>query len=155
MTETKPKRGWFRFSLRTMFVLVTIIGVWLGFQVSTVYHRKRLLSRLDPAVGRYPTFRTVMRRDEFGYGPAVLEGEISMDGEHQPSWIRRALGDHFVPVILLPDSGTPEEVMAYRDAFPESMISQMPTEIGSSSTVRPAPGHHFEKLNDSFTIKRN
>jgi hypothetical protein len=151
-----PKRRWFRFSLRTMFIFVTIIDVWLGFQVSTVYHRKRLLSRLDPAVGRYPTFKTVMRRDdEFGNGPAVLEGEFSMDGEHQPSWIRRALGDHFVPVILLPESMTPEEVRAYRDAFPESIISQISTEIGYSSTVRPAPGHHFEKLNDGFTIKRN
>ena len=153
MTETKPKRRWFRFSLRTLFIFVTIVCIWLGFQVSTVYHRKRLLSRLDPAVGRYPTFKTVMRRDEFGIGPAVLEGEFSMDGDYQPSWIRRALGDHFVSVILLPESMTPEEVRSYRDAFPESIISQMSKEIGSSSTVRPAPGRHFEKLNNSFTIK--
>ena len=30
MTETKPKRRWFRFSLRTLFVLVTIVGHLCG-----------------------------------------------------------------------------------------------------------------------------
>ena len=34
MTETKPKRRWFRFSLRTLFVLVTIIGVGAGWVAS-------------------------------------------------------------------------------------------------------------------------
>jgi len=155
MTETKPKRRWFSFSLRTLFVFVTIVGVWLGFQVSAVYHRKQLLSRLNPVVAGFPTFKTIMwnglSRDE--PEPVVLEGEFSMDGEHQPSWIRRALGDHFVPVIGLPESMTLEEVKVYRDAFPESIISQISTKSGLSGTVKPAPGRHFEKLKDGFTFK--
>ena len=153
MNDAKPKRRWFRFSLRTLFVFVTIIGVWLGFQASTVYHRKHLLSLLNPVVAGFPTFKTVMWNDGRMDGPAVLEGEFSMEGEHQPSWIRRGLGDHFVPVIGLPESMTPEEVKAYRDAFPESIISQISRKSGLSSTVRPAPGRHFEKLKDGFTFK--
>ena len=35
MTETKPKRRWFRFSLRTLFVLVTIIGVGAGYAIKS------------------------------------------------------------------------------------------------------------------------
>jgi hypothetical protein len=39
----KPKRRWFRFSLRTLFVLVTVFCVWLGFQFNWIYRRHRAL----------------------------------------------------------------------------------------------------------------
>jgi hypothetical protein len=31
MSETKPKRRWLRFSLRTLFIMVTILGVCVAF----------------------------------------------------------------------------------------------------------------------------
>ena len=34
MTETEPKRRWFRFSLRMLFVVVTIVGVVSGWYVN-------------------------------------------------------------------------------------------------------------------------
>ena len=41
MTETKkPRRRWFRFSLRTFFILITIFGVWLGVQAKWVRDRR-------------------------------------------------------------------------------------------------------------------
>ena len=48
MTETKPKRHWFRFSLRTLFVLVTIIGVaagWVAYQLNWIRQRHEFLGR--------------------------------------------------------------------------------------------------------------
>jgi hypothetical protein len=39
MAETKPKRRWLRFSLRTLFVLVTIVGVGAGLYL----HRLRII----------------------------------------------------------------------------------------------------------------
>jgi hypothetical protein len=39
MTETKPKRRWFRFSLRTLFVLMTIICVWFGYSFNWIGQR--------------------------------------------------------------------------------------------------------------------
>ena len=44
MTETKPKRRWFRFSLRTLFVLVTIVldawrPAWDGVSVEIGIHQ--------------------------------------------------------------------------------------------------------------------
>ena len=38
-----PKRRWFRFSLRTMFLAVTVFCVWLGWNVEQVRKRDRLL----------------------------------------------------------------------------------------------------------------
>jgi len=42
MTESKPKRRWFRFSLRTLFVLVAIIGVFCAYQINWIRQRHEL-----------------------------------------------------------------------------------------------------------------
>jgi hypothetical protein len=40
MTDSKPRqRRWLRFSLRTLFVLVTVFCVWMGVQVKWVRDR--------------------------------------------------------------------------------------------------------------------
>ena len=39
----KPRR-WLRFSLRTMFLLLTVLSVWLGWNLNRVRQRERLLS---------------------------------------------------------------------------------------------------------------
>jgi hypothetical protein len=48
MTETKPKRRWFKFSLRTLFVLVTIAGVgasWVTYQLNWIQQRHVFLAK--------------------------------------------------------------------------------------------------------------
>ncbi|MGD9721181.1 MAG: hypothetical protein AB7O59_03890 [Pirellulales bacterium] len=47
MTPT-PKRRWFRWSLRTMFVVVTVLGGWLAYQVNWIAQRHQFLE--SPAV---------------------------------------------------------------------------------------------------------
>ena len=42
-----PKRRWFSFSLRTMFALVTVFGVYLGWQLRIVRERKAVLVELQ------------------------------------------------------------------------------------------------------------
>ncbi len=44
---TTPKRRWPRFTLRTLFVVVTVFGVWLGWNVHQVHERDRLLESRD------------------------------------------------------------------------------------------------------------
>jgi len=39
MTARETPRRWFRFSLRTLFVVLTILGVWLGVQVKWIKDR--------------------------------------------------------------------------------------------------------------------
>jgi hypothetical protein len=44
MNETKPKRCWFRFSLRMLFFLVTIVGVaagWVAYQLNWIRERDK------------------------------------------------------------------------------------------------------------------
>src|SRR5262245_40780517 len=42
-----PDRRRFRFSLRTMFVALTVVAVWLGWNVSLVRQRRELLAELQ------------------------------------------------------------------------------------------------------------
>ena len=49
MDKPKPRR-WFRFSLRTMFVLVTVVCVWLGYQLNWIRERREVLSSGEVAV---------------------------------------------------------------------------------------------------------
>ena len=42
---TAPKRRWFRFSLLTMLVVVTIFGCWLGYQVNWIRQRRAIVAQ--------------------------------------------------------------------------------------------------------------
>jgi hypothetical protein len=56
MTEIKPKRRRFRFSLRTLFVLVTITGIvsgWMAYQLNWIRERHDFLNR-HPQTYIYP-----------------------------------------------------------------------------------------------------
>jgi len=44
MTTSAPlRRRWFRYSLRTLFVLVTVFCVWLGVQVKWIHDRREVV----------------------------------------------------------------------------------------------------------------
>jgi hypothetical protein len=43
MDVTRTSRSWFRFSLRTLFVLVTVLCVWLGWHVKWINDRHQAL----------------------------------------------------------------------------------------------------------------
>jgi hypothetical protein len=47
ISPNKSKRHWLRFSLRTLFVLVTVIACWLGWQVHVVQHRHAVLRQIE------------------------------------------------------------------------------------------------------------
>ena len=47
-----PKRRWFRFSLRTLFVVVTVCCVWLGWQLHIVRERQAMLREFEKGAER-------------------------------------------------------------------------------------------------------
>ena len=98
-----PKRRWFRFSLRTMFVAVTVLGGWLGWNIHFVQERQSLRDRLKNT----PTFR---------------EAEVDMSTQPTsiPIW-REWLGDK--PVVYL-NLHVPmnDEGRRVRYYFPEAYV---------------------------------
>ena len=45
-----PKRRWFQFSLRTLFVVVTVFGCWLGYELNWLRERHLLVESGEAAV---------------------------------------------------------------------------------------------------------
>ncbi len=41
MTTPTANRRWLRFSLRTLFVVVTVLCVWLGYELNWIRHAMR------------------------------------------------------------------------------------------------------------------
>jgi hypothetical protein len=101
MIDLKPKRRWFQFSLRTMFVVITAFGVWLGWQFHVIQNRKALIKHLESNGGT------------IGYsGDSPLQPKIS--------WFRQLLGDRAVQFISLGNSDAPSEPV--KAVFPEADI---------------------------------
>ena len=91
MTETKPERRWFNFSLRTLFVLVTVLCIWLGFLVNAARRNKEAIDSvlsLHGAVDYTYQFPNGLRDDH-----AEPPG---------PAWLRRLCGEgYFVRALGL------------------------------------------------------
>jgi len=108
MMRALPRRRWFQFSLRTMFVVVTVFAVWLGWQLKIVNERQAFLLWVENTGGVY--------------GPVVANS--GHQDQPQIQFWRIWLGDFGVIVIGLGkqfenDQGKAEEA---RQLFPEADI---------------------------------
>ena len=44
MSDALPKRRWFTFSLRTLFIVATVAGVWLGYELNWIRQRRAIIA---------------------------------------------------------------------------------------------------------------
>ena len=105
MNRAPPR--WLRFSLRTMFVLVTAVALWLGWQLSIVRQRRAALAELreNPAAHVFTDIELDQARQAVGV-PKV----------------RMLLGDRPVAIIRF-DAGQPaSELARVKKLFPESDV---------------------------------
>jgi hypothetical protein len=106
-----PKRRWFRFSLRTVFVVVTLVAVgiaWMQSQVKTVRERERLIKT------------------------SIFWGVSSQHPPRIP-WVWSLLGAKPVNAIGLDkDKFSEVDVLRYKVAFPEADVM-----LGSRDDFKP------------------
>ncbi len=117
MTETKPKRRWFRFSLRMLFVVVTIAGIGIGGfpffkEARLVYQRRQFLHDLEWNSRKFPT--------ELFHARAELSPSKNADQSLSP--IRRFFNDHFYWHIALPSNYNQDSINEAVELFPEANI---------------------------------
>ena len=114
-----------RFSLRTLFITVTFVAIflfWIMWQEKIVRHRQLLLRDLEAArTDLYDPYNPVQRQN----GPLYLY-ELRFWAGDFPSvpWYRKVLGDRAKSSFDLPVAMSPERVQEYCQAFPEAQISQ-------------------------------
>jgi len=149
MSEPNPKRRWFRYSLRTLFVLLTILCAYLAWQVRIVQQRKQLLAKIEAATGpRFQPLNTTAQEDAI----FVLGGPIQFPDQRRGSFIRRLFRDRTVPIICLPSTLSADDLAMYKNVFPEAVVTQYSDSSGEMH-LTPAAGRHFEVQGDSWTIK--
>ncbi|HEY1599862.1 MAG TPA: hypothetical protein VGG64_09690 [Pirellulales bacterium] len=112
------RRRWYQFGLGTMFVLVTLFAVWLGWQINVVRERQavRVFIEEQGGIARSLQDWRPMRYPPGYVGPrqGAIPPKISL-----PFW-RHWMGDEPVAEILWP-AGSPESKMEYAAAvFPEA-----------------------------------
>ena len=151
MTLT-PKRRWFSFSLRTLFVVVTVFCLWLGWNVQIVHERNAMRDKIRRNGGwvviesSAKGFITSQGPVEYNGGqityPASLEiRETSPD--FQPlnpiSIVRRMLGDENVVMVQVKRES---EVESVQRVFPGCIVVvdrllSVPNPFNSPTSTRP------------------
>ena len=113
-----PKRRWFQWSL-AMLIVLTVFGCWLGWQVKTVRDRSNARYEIEA------------RGAKIAAG-SVLGGSARVVRAGDPlaklPWIRRALGDEPVGLILFPGELSPSD-LEKADYFPEACVLRNSTYI--------------------------
>lgn len=85
-----PKRRWARFSLRSLLLLVTVLGVWMGNQVNRVRRQKEAFAAIREAGGSI----------EYDWSRQTDASGLPPDGPPAPPWLRRWLGDEYFQSIV-------------------------------------------------------
>jgi hypothetical protein len=132
-----------RYRLRTLFVVVTVIGVllaWVASQERIVLQRRALLNLLEQSGGSVVA-------DEPGPSKFVISAPPGPSAEamrrtlagiydraHIP-WLRRLLGDRAIYVLILP-APLEHERLHFEQVFPEADIHMVSAYIDEHGKLR-------------------
>jgi len=126
------QRRWLRFSLRTVFVLVTVVALWLGWELSIVRARRIALLELrsDPAI------------DVYTDAQIELPVESPQDAV-TISTLRILLGDEPVQIIRHPAGHPESEIARLKALFPEASLRERdpPMPIDGPTRAISPPAH--------------
>jgi len=123
---TAARRRWFRYSLKTFFVGVTLIACWLGYQVHVVQHRKAMLQQIKAAGGVVVIdFDENMTGGDAQYRSPWIDVIRTPACGYEMSAVRTCLGDRPVVSIRFEQNLTVADGHAV-DAFPEAQVEAGP-----------------------------
>jgi hypothetical protein len=115
-TQTPPRR-WFRYSLRTMFVVVTLFALWLGWELKFIRDRRSFLKSMDEMR------EAEMAQTANGLTVAFIGTIVRISDRGIPFW-RRWLGDEAQALMTLPQSSTDADMENAKRLFPEATIDK-------------------------------
>ena len=102
-----------RFSLASLFVVITIIGVCFYYPVKLVVDRRAALAWVTQNGGGVVSVQDAVMNAGH-WGPGYLPPKI-------PLW-RRFIGDEAIPTIVLPRNCPAEKKKGLQDLFPEAEL---------------------------------
>jgi len=101
--KPKPKRRWLQFSLRTLFIVVTVFCVWMGV-VTKRARDQRLAVEAVVALGGKVYYSHQRTRNVPNQGITQWNPQLESRG---PRWLKRLIGDEYFQSVAQVDlSGT-------------------------------------------------
>src|SRR5262245_63470489 len=91
----RMKTRWFRFSLRTLLLLIAALCVWLGIQVNAAHRQKEAVAAITKAGG------TVIY--DYQNLQLVDRAGITWDDSRLPpgpAWLRQRIGDDYFRTVV-------------------------------------------------------
>jgi len=121
MNIEKPPRRWFVFSLRTMFVVLTIFACWLGWELRIVRQRQAMLRWVEEHGGHIDTY------DAPVHWVDMTDPEIQAMRRTFPA-ARRLFGDQPIALVLFEEGGQAddEDIDRIVAIFPEAFAGIVP-----------------------------
>ena len=106
MTDAlKPKRRWLQFSLRTLFIVVTVFCVWLAITAKRAREQRQAVEAI----------RAV-------HGAIAFQHQLDRTEPPGPEWLRQLIGDEYffrVAVVQLQGPGVNDASLAAIGRFTE------------------------------------
>ncbi len=132
-----PKRRWLRFSLRTLFLVLTVVGCWLGYELNWIRLRHAALATGIVETEPFPRFFTSQA--------TAAPGHLWLFGEtgYPDLWIQLSEDD--------PTQAEEELVAALQELFPESAIEYYWAEVEPPPKPHRPPRHPWSDY-DGFKL---
>lgn len=120
MTAEQPQRRRIRFSLRTLFVVLTLFGVWLGWEMYVVRKRQAVRAWAERRGAEFSTdeHEKMWLLDEYSRHPERSQKSFAIP------FVRRLFGDEAVVSVRLSLDEKEEEEVGLKIApvFPEAEL---------------------------------
>jgi hypothetical protein len=144
-----PRRTGFRYSLRALLVVVTVLSIWLGWNANYVLERQRLLRSKDflrtlEPYGRDP--RDIQHAARLARQGIVLAGASSMlpaPYQHRPfgrsiplAWRMLGAEPLEMDIWLTDDHYSIDDAKRIGRLFPECPITLIPAELAKQEFLR-------------------
>ena len=118
---TVPRRRWTRFTLRTLFVVVTLLAVPLGYAAR----------ELGIARDRLELIGLINNSLDGAYTPGPGATDFDFDRSKMSlSYLRTISGDRYMYAFWLPTSATEDNRRRFIEAFPEAFVAPLQTPAG-------------------------
>ena len=106
-----------------MFVVVTIFGVWLGWNLKIVRERKAILSEIKRVAPNFDGYDGIETCEAANNKDWMYHGESFSDYEYQRiSFVRRLLGDESCHRLIIPESVASDWIVRAENAFDEAEL---------------------------------
>lgn len=130
----KPRRRWLKFSLRTFFVLLTLLAVWLGYHVNWIRERREARLWIDEHTykinvnGTFSPYLNLLQPPNTGAIPSYQSlirpvQDLLSQGRRAP-WSLRILGETSLPYVQLDGRKNigERDVRRIERLFPEAQV---------------------------------